>query len=105
MQEFWDWLTSFLAVIFVPATAYGAAGAALRCIRAGVGKRQLIIEMLCGAVVSNAVMPIIADYAPESWHYTLFFFVGVGGMESVSRFYEAVASAIEKRIKSRISGD
>lgn len=105
MQELSEWLDRILTVVFVPATAYGATGAALRCIRAGVGKRRLIIEVIGGAIATNALMPIIAEYTPQSWHYTLCLGVGLAGIEGISRFYEAVASAVENRIKRRISGE
>ena len=96
-------LDRILAWVFLPATLYGAGGALINARRSGKSIPQTIAEAVGGAVTANVVMPLVQDFAPERWHYTLFFLVGWGGLEAVGRLYGAALSALERRIQHQIN--
>lgn len=100
-----DFLNECLAVVLLPATLYGAGGAVMHARSRGKPLRQSFFEVLGGALTANMLCPIVSDYAPANWHYTLFFFVGWGGLEFVGRSYEAFAKSWERRITQTVGGD
>jgi hypothetical protein len=104
MHEILEDLERLLAWFFVPATLYGAAGAILRAGREGGSARRVFFEGLGGAVCANMAMPLAAELAPPSWHWTLFFLMGWGGLELVGRLYQTAASLLEKRLRGRLDG-
>lgn len=99
MDSISNLLDRALAVIFGSASIYGAGGALISARRKGKGLPQTLMEVLGGALTANIVMPLVQEYAPEKFHYTLFFLVGWGGLELVGRLYEAFAQALEDRIR------
>lgn len=103
MDSLNEFLDRALAMLFGSATIYGAGGALLNARRKGKSPAQTVSEVLGGALTANIVMPLVQEYAPEKFHYTLFFLVGWGGLELVGRLYEAFAQALEDRIKRRIN--
>ena len=51
----------------------GAAGGFVKAVRAKRSVKVIFFELFGGIITANILSPIIADYAPESWHHTLFF--------------------------------
>lgn len=106
MNDEWrELLQRGLAWLLMPATLYGAGGGIIKAIRHGKNWKQVILEGTGGVVAANVVGPFIASNSPETWHYTLYFFVGWGGLELVGRIYEAAVSALEHRVQNRINPD
>lgn len=91
-----------LAWLLLPATLFGAGGAAICAMRKGKCRRQVVLEGVGGILIANMAGPLITLHAPEQWHYTLYFLVGWGGLEGVGRLYEAAVSGLERRIQSKI---
>lgn len=104
MDDLIEFLNRALAVFLGSATLYGAGGAFMHARRKGKPLRQSAIEVLGGAITTNMLSPIVQDFTPEKWHYTLFFLIGWGGLELVGRLYEAIVCAVECRIKKNIGG-
>ena len=104
MDSIMDFIDKFLAMVLLPATFYGAGGAFMHARRKGKPLSQTALEVVGGSITANMLCPLVQDLAPEKWHYTLFFLVGWGGLELVSRLYEAVAQALERRIKNNVGG-
>lgn len=104
MDSVTEIIDSVLALLFLPATLYGAGGAFMHARRKGKPVRQTVLEVVGGAITANMLCPLVQDLTPEKWHYTLFFLVGWGGLELVGRIYEAVAHALERRIKRDVGG-
>lgn len=106
MSDEWrEILERGLAWLLMPATIYGAGGAIINAARSGKNWKQVCFEGAGGVVAANMVGPLITAHSPETWHYTLYFFVGWGGLELVGRIYEAGVSALERRIQNRINPD
>lgn len=103
MQDNPTVLERLLQMLFLPACLYGAGGALLHSARKGRTLPQTAFEVLGGIITANMICPLVQDMTPESWHYTLFFLIGWGGLEVVSRLYEAVVSALENRIRRHIN--
>ncbi|MDL2315493.1 hypothetical protein LJC59_00220 [Desulfovibrio sp. OttesenSCG-928-A18] len=95
-------LDRILAWLLLPATLYGAGGALMHAGRKKQPVRKTIVELTGGAITANMVCPLVQHYTPEQMHYTLFFLVGWGGLELVGRLYEAIAAALEARIRRRL---
>lgn len=105
MQEFTTLTDRILAWLFLPATLYGAGGAVMRAVRKGKTWTQTLFEAGGGILVANMLGPLIKGHTPVNWHYTLYFLAGWGGLEGVSRLYEAVVSGLEKRAHKVGSGE
>lgn len=103
MQDSLNVLERLLQWLLLPASIYGAGGALLHSARKGKGVMHTIVEALGGVITTNAVCPLIQDATPEKWHYTFFFLAGWGGLELVSRIYEAAVSALEQRIRRQLN--
>ena len=86
-MESWKEAIDLVATwFFAPATLIGGAGGLLSGINRRHSVCRSLFEGLAGAVTANVVFPVIEHYAPEPWHYTLFFLSGIGGL----RLWEAV---------------
>lgn len=103
MQDFLDFLERLLQWLFFPASIYGAGGALLHSARKGKGVIHTIVEALGGILTANMLCPLIQDATPEKWHYTFFFLAGWGGLELVSRIYEAAVTALESYVRRKIN--
>ena len=103
MSEEITWLEKILAYVFLPATFWGAAGALTRSIKTRRCWKLWFFEMVGGSLTANMVFPLISEYADEKYQYTLYFFIGWGGLELIGRLYEASASALERRIQKKIN--
>lgn len=99
MDSFSDFVDKVLSWLLLPATGYGACGAFFRCKRNGKSIIQTATEVVGGAVVANVTMPIVAEYAPASTHWTIFFLVGWGGMGLVELAYYVFARGVEVKIR------
>ena len=104
MDSIMDYLDKLLAIVLIPATFHGAGGAFMHARRKGKPLRQTAIEVVGGAITANMLCPLVQDLTPDKWHYTLFFLVGWGGLELVSRLYEATAQSLERRIQNKVGG-
>lgn len=103
MQDVTDFLERALQALLLPASVYGAAGALMHSARKGRTLPHTLFEVVGGLVAANMLGPVVQKNTPEEWWYTLFFLVGWGGMELVSRLYEAAVQALEGRIRKRIN--
>lgn len=99
-----NWWESLLAWLLMPATLFGAGGAMIHAVRKGKSPRQTVAEGVSGIIIAHMIYPIITAHTPEIWHYSLYFLTGWGGLELVNRVYEAAVSALEERIRGRVSG-
>lgn len=88
--------------LLVPASLYGAGGALLHAVRQGRPFWQTLLSVVGGVYTSNMLGPLIREQAPESWHYSLFFLAGWGGLELVAKGYEVGVRALEKYIKRKL---
>ena len=66
--------------------------------------RQVLSEVLGGALTAHMLAPIIQGAVPEDWHAVCFFLAGWGGLELVGRLYEAIAEGVEDRVRHKIGG-
>lgn len=105
MNDLKTLLETLLSWLLLPATIFGAGGAAVRAMRNGKGLKQVLAETAGGVLVSNMLGPVIAEHTPTHWHYTLFFLAGFGGLEFVGRIYEAAASGFEEKVRRKSSGE
>ena len=105
MDSITELFDKLLALVLLPATLYGAGGAFMQARRSKKPARQTIIEVFGGTITANMLSPLVQDFTPEKWHYTLFFLVGWGGLELVGRLYEVGARSLEQRIAQKIGGD
>lgn len=103
MQEYLPFFERLLQWASLPACLYGAGGAILHSVRKGRSAAQVLFEALGGVITANMICPLIQEWTPERWHYTLFFLAGWGGLEFVGRCYEAAVSALEHRIRRQIN--
>lgn len=103
MDSVTEFLDRLLALLLLPATLYGAGGAFMHARRKGKPLRQTVIEVVGGAFTTNMMSDIIVGNAPGAWQPVCFFLVGWGGLELVGRLYEALAQALEKRIRENIT--
>lgn len=94
-----------LAALLLPATFYGAGGAFIHARRTGKPLRQSAVEVLGGAFTANMTADLVSMNVPQEWLPICFFLVGWGGLELVGRIYEALASALERRIQRKIGGE
>lgn len=94
-----------LAWLLLPATVYGAAGAFVQTRRAGQSLRKTAVEVASGVLVTNAVAPLVEGHLAVSWHSTVYFLVGFGGMALAARVYDAAADALERRVRGKIDGN
>lgn len=97
-------LEAFVSWTLFPATLFGAGGAFMRSRRRGQSLPQTITAALGGAVIANVTMPLAHQYSPEEWHYTLFFFVGWGGLELVGLVYALLLALGEYFVKKHFPG-
>lgn len=104
MEEFRNFGEHLLAWVFLPATLLGAAGGIMGAVKRRKSWKQIIFEGAGGMILSNVVYPLVAEYAPPEWHYSLFFLVGWGGVQGVGHFYEVVTSALESRVREKLGG-
>lgn len=105
MDSITELFERLLALVLGSATLYGAGGAFMHARRKGKPLRQTVIEVMGGAITTNMLSPIVQEFTPEKWHYTLFFLIGWGGLELVGRLYEATVSAVENRIRRKIGDE
>lgn len=105
MEQFIDWVERMLSLIFVPATFYGGAGAFMRVGRRSRTLGQIVFEVFGGVVTSHMLADSIYAQVPFEYQSICFFLAGWGGLELVGRLYEAVASGLESRVKSKIDGN
>ena len=98
-------LDSFLVWALLPATLYGAGGAALRSIKAGKKRPGVIVfEALAGIIIANMAGPLLAKYAPVHWHATLYFLAGWGGLAAVDYFYSLALRVLTTKIWKDFDG-
>ena len=105
MDSITELIDRILALLLLPATLYGAGGALMSARRKGKLIRQSFVEVVGGAFTAHMLTPVVVSYVPDVWHSVVFFLVGWGGLELVSRLYEAAATAIETRITKKIGGE
>ena len=99
-----DWAERILTLIFVPATLYGGVGALARRRNDSRALRQIISEVCGGAVTAHMLTPAIQNNISADWQSVCFFLAGWGGLELMGRIYEAIAHALEERIRQKITG-
>lgn len=105
MNSFEEIVSKVLTFALLPATVYGAGGAFIQARRNKRPARQTLLEVIGGVITANMLSPLVQDATPEKLHFTLFFLVGWGGLELVSRLYEVAVSALERRIAQKLSGE
>lgn len=98
-----NWWETILTWLLMPATIFGAGGAVIHAVRKGESLRQTLIKGASGIIIAHMIYPIITVHTADIWHYSLYFLTGWGGLELVNRIYEAVVSALEERIRGRIT--
>ncbi len=103
MQDTLNLAERLLQWLLLPASLYGAGGAIMHSARKGRSPLHACFEAVGGVFTANMVCPLIQDATPEKWHYTLFFLVGWGGLELVSRLYEAGVVALERYVHRKIN--
>ena len=60
-------------------------------------KRE-IGPLVGGVLTANMLGPMIRAQAPESWHSSLFFLAGWGGLELVAKCYDLGVCALERYV-------
>lgn len=105
MNSFEEIVSKVLTFALLPATVYGAGGAFIQARRNKRPARQTLLEVIGGVITANMLSPLVQDATPEKLHFTLFFLVGWGGLELAGRMYEALANALERRIRQRLGDD
>jgi hypothetical protein len=105
LESIKEFIDGVLALVLLPATLYGAGGAFMSAKRKKEPLRQTVISVIGGIITTNALSPLVQDLSPESWHTTLFFLTGWGGLELVSQLYEVAAGALAKRLGRKIGGE
>ncbi|GAB1254774.1 hypothetical protein [Desulfovibrio falkowii] len=98
-----NYLERILQFVLLPASLFGAGGALMHSSRKGRSIGQTFMEVVGGVVTTNMVCPLIQAETPDTWHYTLFFLVGWGGLELVGRLYEAGVCALERYIQRKVN--
>ncbi len=101
-SEIMDKIISWL---LLPATIYGACGAFLRSRHRGKTFSQTGIEIFGGTVIANVTMPIVQQYAPQSWQWTAFFLVGWGGLYLVEAIYGVALRILNHKIHKHFGID
>lgn len=91
MDSIKDIFTSICTFVVTPATLLGGAGGMFSGVTKHKSFGRCVLETASGAVVANVTFPLISAYCPEAWHYTLFFFSGVGGLKMVESLADAAS--------------
>jgi hypothetical protein len=105
MYSMTEIVDSIITLLLLPTTLYGLGGAIVHAHRSGKPLRQSFIVISSGAFTAHMFSPAIIAHVPEAWHAVMFFLAGYGGVELVSRLYEAVVSAVEARIRRKIGDE